>query len=378
MKPRIIWIIDSLGPGGAENLTLSIMKQLDRDRYDFRVCFFKEKHGNPIKDELLKIGIPVDMVHMPNLRHPANLPKLIKYLRTYRPQVIHTQLQFANILGNIAAAVLGMPSISTLHTVDNPVKTTSYWRNQITWFVLRNLCSKVIAVSENTRQFHISKGKIPEDKIVTIYNGIDISSFRPLDKSGFAKKRRSLNLPPDGLVFTTIAVLRKLKGIQFMIEAMPEILKLTPDFRYLIVGDGEYGETLKKLVSTSNLGGHVVFTGQRKDIPEILAISDVFVLPTLTEALPTVLIEAMAAQKAIIASNVGGVPEMVENEKNGLLVPPADPVSLANACSQLAQDTKRREAMAKQGYLIAHEKFEIKKLIHKLNDLYDELIKNGR
>jgi glycosyltransferase involved in cell wall biosynthesis len=373
VKLKVIWIIDALGAGGAERLTFSILEKFDRSKFDLRVCVLKVKRGNPIAIELEQIGIPVDLLLVPNLRHPANLPRLVRYLRAQKPDLIHTQLEFADILGNIAAKLLGIPCVSTLHTLDNPEEGKAHWRNIFKWTVLRYFCSRIIAVSESTRQHHLRFGKLETNKIITIYNGIVLSAFGELDSNEIREGRLSINLDPDSTVLVTVAVLRELKGIQYMIEAMELLVKHTPDLRYLIVGDGKYGDNLKDLARRKGLEKHILFAGQRSDIRMMLGISDVFVLPTLTEALPTVLMEAMAAKKAIVASEVGGVPEMVTDKVNGLLVPPADPSALATACITLMEDKALRERLAMAGYKTSQEHFNIFKQIATLEDLYQEL-----
>jgi glycosyltransferase involved in cell wall biosynthesis len=377
-KIKIIWIIDGLGHGGAERLTLSILEKFDRTRFDIRVCALQVRQGNPIAQALEAIGIPVDLVPIPNLRNPANLPRLIQYLRTHRPHLIHTQLQFATILGSIAARLLGIPNITTLHTLDKPEEGTSFWRNQIMWTILRFFCDRVIAVSESTRQHHMRFGKIPAEKIFTIYNGLDLQKFKPLDTQAHAAKRKDLGLELNAIVAVTVAVLRAPKGIQFMLEAMTQLCKKNPDLQYLVVGDGDHGPALKEIVKKHNLEKQVIFAGQRNDIGDILAVSDFFVLPTLTEALPTVLIEAMASQKAIIASAVGGVPEMITTGVNGLLVPPADPSALAKACQQLIDNMPQRAAFAAQGLNICQEKFDLRVQINALETLYQNLLEKKK
>ena len=164
-----------------------------------------------------------------------------------------------------------------------------------------------------------------------------------------------------------------------MIEALPFILKVVPEARYLVVGSGDHEGALKELVKTLGLTDRVIFSGARSDIPDLLATSDLFVLPTLGEALPTVLAEAMAAQKPIIASNVGGVLEMVEHGRNGLLIPPADPARLVEACLQLLQNPAQAQAMARAGRQIVEQRFDIRKQVQCLSDLYQEtLTKRGK
>lgn len=377
-KYKIIYIIDSLGPGGAERMTFSIINKFDKEKFDIRVCVLQVQHGNPVAKELESIGIPVDLLNIPTLRHPANLPKILYYLYKHRPNLIHTQLEFANIFGNLASFLLQIPSVSTLHTLGNEDKGTAFLRNRLMWLCQKYFCSRIIAVSESTRQHHIFYGKLPHKKILTLYNGIDLQSFGKYTLNDGKERKALLGIPENMTVLLTIAVLRELKGIQYMLKAIPEIVKKAPDIRYLIVGDGPYGETLKSLVESLKIEDYVIFTGQRKDIPELLDICDIFVLPTLTEALPTVLIEACAAQKAIIASNVGGVPEILTEGINGHIIPPADSQSLIHACLNLIQNKVQREAMSIAGLQVAKQKFDIQQQISSLEKLYEGLIENGR
>lgn len=377
-KHKIIWMIDSLGPGGAERMTFSIINNLDREKFDIRVCALQVQHGNPVAKELESIGIPVDLLNIPNLRHPANLPKILNYLRTYRPHLIHTQLEFADIFGNVAGFLLHIPSVSTLHTLGNPDQGTAYWRNKIMWLCQKYFCSRTIAVSESTRQHHILYGKLPAQKVITVYNGIDLPSFGKQNPDSVKEIRHFFDIPENVTVLLTIAVLRELKGIQYMLEALSKIIKQVPNVRYLIVGDGNYDETLKAMAKSLGIQEYVIFAGQRRDVPELLGLCDIFILPTLTEALPTVLIEACAAQKAIIASSVGGVPEIVTDGINGRLVPPADSQSLEKACLDLIPHKGQIEAMGLAGLQIAQEKFDIRQQILSISNLYQDLIKNGR
>lgn len=378
MKTRVLWIIDSLGHGGAERMTLSILEKFNREKFDLRVCTLQVKQGNPIGKELEKIGIPVDVVEIPVLRRLSNLPKLIIYIKKHDPDIIHTQLEFADTLGSIASKLLGKPCISTQHTLGNPQSGSDYWRNQLTWFSLRNFSTKVIAVSEDARKFYIQKAGIPNNKVVTIYNGIDLTRFTAVEAEVIHQKRETFKIPEGSVTFVTIAILREPKGIQYMLQAMPHILEKIPNFHYLVIGDGEYGETLKQLANSLGVDKNVIFAGQRKDINEILQISNCFVLPTLTEALPTVLIEAMAARKAIIASRVGGIPEMVTDGENGLLVEPGKYEDLAKTCIKLAQDVGLRDSMASKGNTIVQEKFNIENLVETISKTYLEAIKNAK
>jgi glycosyltransferase involved in cell wall biosynthesis len=168
----------------------------------------------------------------------------------------------------------------------------------------------------------------------------------------------------------TVAVLRPPKGIQFMIRALPTILAAHPNTYYLIVGSGAHQDALREEVRRAAIEDRVLFAGMRRDVPRVLAASDLFVLPTLTEALPTVLAEAMAAKLPIVASRVGGIPEMIQDGQNGILVQPEDPETLAGACIQLLNSPEKRIEMGAAGHRIANQKFSIERQVHQLKELY--------
>jgi glycosyltransferase involved in cell wall biosynthesis len=309
------------------------------------------------------------------LRDPVAVPHLVRYLRNHKVDLLHTQLEFSDTLGSIAAKIVGIPTVSTLHNFDDPPRDSLYyWRLKLRWWILNRFCDRVIAVSEGTRQHHMRVGGLAPEKVVTMYNGIDLSRFTRPIQADLQAGRQALGIPPDAPILITVAVLRSAKGIQYMIEALPTILETVPETRYLVVGSGEHENSLKELARSSGVADRVIFTGTRNDVPDLLALSDLFVLPTLDEALPTVLAEAMAAQKPIVASRVGGVPEMVEPGHNGLLVPPADPASLADGCIKILMNTDRAQAMGDAGRSIVEKQFNIRQQSQQLSDLYQELL----
>lgn len=374
-RARIVLLIDSLGMGGAERLLTIYLKHFDTDRFEPRVCALQIRENNPIGAAIEQLGIPVDLVPVRHLRDALAVPRLVAYLRRQKADLLHTQLEFSDTLGSLAARIVGIPTVSTLHTYDDPPQgSRTYRRLKLRWWILRKFCDRVIAVSEGTRQHHLRLGGLPPDKVVTLYNGIDLSRFDGHHKTGHAAHRQTFGIPPEAPVLITVAVLREAKGIQYMIKALPTILEAVPEARYLVVGDGEQEQVLKELAGSLGVADRVIFTGVRNDIPDLLAIGDLFVLPTLGEALPTVLAEAMAAQKPIVVSEVGGVPEMVEHGRNGLLVPPATPASLAEACCQLLQNRAQADAMACAGREVVEQRFNIQQQGQRLGDLYQELL----
>lgn len=372
----IIWMIDSLGHGGAEQLMPSILKNLNKAGYNIRVCALQVKSGNPIAAELERLDLPVDQLQIPNLRHPYNLFRILRYLQMHRPQILHTQLEFADILGGISAKILRIPVISTLHTLDTieePLNTAT-WRLKLRWFILKKITDLIISVSEKTREHHIQTAKFNPEKIITIYNGVELEKFRKTLNRQNANIRQELNIPTDSKIILTVAVLREPKGIQFMLNSLPEIRKRHPNTHYLIVGEGTHKAHLLNIVKSLGLEKNVTFAGHRNDIPALMHASQLFVLPTLIDALPTVLIEAMAAELPIVASNVGGIPEIIEDRVNGLLVPAGDPKKLTEACLMLLENKKISNELVQAGGQIIRKRFDIKVQVDHLISCYEGLI----
>ncbi len=371
---HIIYLIDGLGMGGAERLMIPLLQHLDRARFLPRVAYLHARDGNPLLPDLHALHIPVDYLPVQHLRDLTALPRLRRYLQRHQADLVHTQLEFSNILGNLAAKTLHLPSVCTLHVLpssESRLKTRLH--QHLEWLALRLFCDRVIAVSEQTREDYRARSGIPAYRLVTIYNGIDLTPFTRLQPDlERASVRSEFSLPPDVFLLITVAVLRPPKGIESMIRALPAVLQAHPNTCYLIVGDGPHRHALEQEVHTLGLTRQVIFAGMRRDIPRLLAASDLFILPTLTEALPTVLAEAMAARLPILASAVGGIPEMVQDGLNGRLVTPGQPEDLANACIDLLSNPQARQRMGQQGWQIVQTRFNIVTQVRQLETLYEE------
>jgi glycosyltransferase involved in cell wall biosynthesis len=371
-KYRIAYLIDGLSMGGAERLMVPILKHLSREYFEPYVCAMQSKDGNPMADELGALGVPVECLNIKRLRDLDALPRLTRYLKGIEADIVHTQLEAANILGNISAKLLRLPSVCTIHVMPSlDVKTKTKLHQKVEWFALRHFCNRVVSVSEEARQYHIQISGSSAEQVTTIYNGIDLSAFADMD---YAQERQAVRaefgIPSDASVLITVAVLRPPKGIQFMIRALPAVLARHPNTYYLIVGSGPHQQVLNEEVANAGVNGHVIFAGMRKDVPRLLAASDVFVLSTLTEALPTVLAEAMAARLPLIASRVGGIPEMIADGQNGFLVEPEDIDGLSRICIRLLENSDERAAMGAAGWKIVHQKFNIERQVEQLKELY--------
>jgi glycosyltransferase involved in cell wall biosynthesis len=334
----------------------------------------QERSGNPVAEEIGRLGIRVDRVSVERLRDLSAIPRLVRYLRAVRADVVHTQLEFADGIGTVAARLARVPAVSTQHTMYEPGRWTRAWaRNRLGDLALGTLSSRIIAVSDEARAHYERARPYPRRRLLTLRNGIDLTRFEAAASEGPAV-RRELGIPDGVPVLATVAVLRPDKGIQHMIAALPAVLGAVPDARYLVVGDGEHRDALEQAALEAGVADRVVFAGSRTDVPRVLAACDLFVLPTLADALPTVLAEAAAAGVPIVASRIGGVPEMCVDGRNGVLVDPGRPEGLADACARVLADPALRARLGAAGRELARERYDIRVQAGRLADLYRTLI----
>lgn len=373
---RVLFLIDSLGHGGAEHLLSAYLRHFPDLNVAAEVCALQERDGNPMAEPIRGLGVPVRTLAVTRLLRPDAYSQVNHAIETAKPDVIHAQLEFATILGGLAAHRRSIPMISTLHTIGKPDPLTrAALRFRIEAWSLRRLADRVVAVSEFARREYLADFGLSPSKVVTIHNGIDVERFRA--RPGMrAAARSELGIPSSVPLAITVAVLRGPKGIDDMLEAMPAAVERIPNLHYIVVGEGPARHDLERLVSERGLDGRVIFTGNRSDVPEMLAAADVFVLPSHTEALPTAVAEAMAAGLPVVATRVGGVPEMVDGD-TGILVEPGDQHGLAVAIGDILTEPDMGSELGERGAQRAEQRFEIRKQARRLVTEYRKLIPLG-
>ena len=374
---RVLYLIDSLGPGGAEHLLAAYLPFLRRAGVVPTVVALQEQQGNPVARRIAAQGIPVTELGIRRLRQRGAFGRVREAIAAADPEVVHTQLEFAAVLGIPAARLRGLPTVATLHTLDAPPprsRLALHFR-LMAWALRR--ARRVIAVSEITRRHYLERARLRPERVVTIFNGIDPTAFQcgPLER---AEARAACGIPLDAPVLATVAVQREPKGIQHMLAALPQVASAFPEIRYLLVGDGPHRPALEQQAAQLGVAGRVVFAGSREDVAGLLAAADIFVLPSLTEALPTVIAEAMAAGLPIVATTVGGIPEMVRHGEAALLVPPADPEALAATVLRLLANPRQAAAMGRSGRRVVAERFDIRTQARALADDYRALVAGRR
>ena len=375
MKPKIkiLYIITSSGIGGAERILYYTATGLDYNKYDISVCSLK-KMGE-IAEDLEKQGIEVYCLHMGDresfwgwLSSIIALIRLFPYLIRIRPTIVHSFLFRANILARIAGYLTGVPIVISSVRVMGGEKKYFHYVERITSFMVDHY----VTVSESVKRYIIDKSKISAEKISVIYNGVNIKSQ---DNSYEQNPKMPFKTGDKDRILMTVGRLHKQKGHCYLIQAVSKVRKEFPNVKLLVAGEGEEENNLKKLVKSLDLMNEVIFAGLSSDIERILPMAELFILPSLWEGLPNALLEAMAAGKPVVATKVGGIPEIVVHGETGILIPPRDTDALAIAIIDLLQNRLKEKDMGEAGRIRAAKRFSIYKMIEKTENLYQELLK---
>ncbi|HEU4888840.1 MAG TPA: glycosyltransferase family 4 protein, partial [Thermoanaerobaculia bacterium] len=368
---RLLWLIDSLHMGGAESLVMPFAKNLDRERYELFVCSLGTIGSNALEPELRAAGIPTTNLGARNLRDAAAFRRLRDFVKEQRIDLVHAHLTYSAIWSAWLSRQTGIPSIASLHVAPSATreqnKTLRYRvltdvRDRLMRFALDRWSSAVIMVSDALRQTYLAGGGLRAEKLRVVHNGIEVERFHRDRAETREQLLRELDLPPDARIAVTVAVLRPGKGIEVLLEAV----RLLPDLHFVIVGDGSMREKWQ-----TGSPANVHWTGFRRDVDAILAGCDLFVHPSLDDAFPTVLLEAMAAGLPVVASRVGGIPEIVDDGVTGRLVPPGDAPQLASAI----RDVMGNRTMGDTALTIARQRFSTEAWIERLTRVYAEVLR---
>ena len=372
---RVLHLIDSLGHGGAERVLVTVCRELSRRGVDVHVGVMQERDGNPAADQIAQLGIPVRSLDVRSLRHPRGYTAVRDVIRDVAPDGVHTHLEFANVLGTLASYRQKIPSLATLHTLDAPAPPSRAWiRARAVAFVLRRYARLVVTVSESARAHHLAFGTLRADRAAVIYNGTDLAAATLPGPADRERIRRSLDLPEDAPVVTTVAVQRDGKGLDVLIEAIAAVRAQQPLAVCLLVGDGPLRNALESRVRADGLHGVVRFLGMRSDVLAVLLASDVYVQPSLVDALPTTVMEAMAAGLPIVATHTGGIPEMVDHGRTGMLVEPGRADLLASAILDLLEHPEQRRLVGDRARHEALDRFHPASAVDRLMECYQMVL----
>jgi len=353
---------------------INVVKGIDNSRFTHIICYLGENRGG--KNTLTEQGYEVIYLGFKK-RHldrfnPLVLAKLSRILRGKNIDLLHCHKHKPAVYGVLASLVSGrIPVIEHVHGLS---RTRSINR-RLANLVIYRFINKVIAVSDSVRQDIIqSNWRVDPSKIITVKNCIDLTTIDAISISKNEARSR-IGLAEDEIVFGTVGRLASTKGQSFLIEAFSKVRTQLKHSRLVIIGSGPLLGELEKLAKNLGVYPRVLFTGYRNDIFEILKGFDIFVLPSLAEGLSIALLEAMASRLPVIASRVGGIPEVFGNSDCGKLVPSKNIHALASAMIDIASlDDYSKKALGKHGRHRIEDEFTTDIMIKKLTGIYESVL----
>jgi len=371
-RPRVLTLLVGYGVGGAEQLILDTAPRLRALGFDLRSAALKGP--GPLLPELEAQGVPSVAL---GARHRGDLAvvlRLAALLRKERIDILHSHLFLANLAGRIAGRLAGVPVIfSGQHDTD--VWMRPHHRLIERWSA--RLADRVIACSEAVRAWEIGTIGQPPEKVTTLRNAI----VPPAEPSEADRRsaRAALGASSDDLLVGTLGRLfEPKKGLSVFIDAAAAVLQRVPRARFVLVGDGPARADLEARAARAGLGDRLRFAGGRRDVARLLSAYDLFVQPSIWEGFGLTLVEAMAVGLPVVATDVGGIPEIVRHGRDGILVPAGDAAALASAIAALLDDPARRSAFAAEGRHRARTEFHIDRLVAETAALYrDALARRG-
>jgi len=366
----VLHLVEDMRIGGLEKVLASIVLHLDKNR--FRPEVWCLAHGGEMAEELIRQGVTVRILHLTTYYNALNILRLAMLMRDKHFHILHTHGYYGSTFGRLSSLLAHVPIILT-HVHSTYYNYTK--RNLIIEKMLSSFTDKIICVSRAVQSFVTETEKFSEEKTCVLYNGVAWPTANvPPDDALLLKSR--LGIGNQELVLTVVASLTTIKGHAILFQALHHLSPEVPPFKLMVVGDGPERYRLESLAKDLGIASRVIFTGARNDVPKLLMISDIFILPSIErEGLSMGIIEAMAAGLPVISTWVGGIPEVVENGTSGLLVEPKNILALADALCILMRDRDLREQMGKVGKDVYLKHFTLKNMMDNLETLYERLVR---
>ena len=355
---RVCHVSMCLQTGGLERLLVDFARFHDRKKFELQFLALSGD-GQPAAD----IRAEKCVVHVLNedlsIRKLQSLTQLVRHLKQQRAQIVHTHNTYAHFYGALAARLAGVPIvINTQHGGGCGKGWKARWQ-----FKLANRWTqRVVGVSQDAARLCQQQDRRSQDKITSIWNGINLDRF-------------PYHGPKPTPIAISVARLSAIKDFPTLLRAVRLVLPQVPDFRLRIVGDGPERATLESLIDELNLRLHVELLGERHDVPALLSESGFFVSSSLSEGISLTLLEAMAVGLPVVATAVGGTPEIVLDGQTGRLAPAGDPAALARTIIDLCGERELWSAMGMLGRQRVEQNFEIKQMIRSYEALYQEFLR---
>ena len=358
-KIKILYLITGLKTGGAEMILKNLVKKLDK-KFDPVVVSITPI--GEIGKDMLNNGIKVLSLEVKRKWNFLLIFRLVKIIKQEKPVILHAHLFHANLLGRIINLFYKeIINISTIHSIDFGGDFRE-WLIKIT----NKLCDTTVVVSHNVSDMMLKKNIVPKNKIKTIYNGVDLNFFYLQNNS---KKHR--NYP----ILLSVGRLAPVKGYIFLIQAIKILKTKYPEMLLIVLGKGEEMKKLEQQIKNLNLEKNILLLGSKNNVIDYLKICDIFVLSSLWEGMPVAILEAMASGLLIVATKVGGVPELIEDKKSGFLAESENAENLADKIDYVINLSKeKKQEIIKNARQIVENKFSLEKMVAEYEKLYEKLL----
>ncbi len=369
---RVFHLIKGLGRGGAEMLLAEGIRFADRQRFEYAYGYLLPGK-NAVAPCLKAAGADVTCFRAgTSVAIALSAGRVAAHLRSHGVHVLHCHLPVAGVVGRVAGRLAGVPVVYTEHSVMEVYRRLPRRLNLLTW----KWQDRVIAVSQGVAD-SIRAWVDTDVPVDVILNGVDTGRFRRNRPEG-DRIRASLGIPSDAPVIGTVAGFREVKRLQDWLEAARLLQERHPDAHFVLVGDGPLREHITQLVATLGLGATVHLSGLRDDVRPYLAAMDVYMISSQVEGLPIALLEAMAMECAVVATAVGGIPEVVGAGDCGMLVEPGRPDLLAAAASSLLASRAGLRSRGQSARHIVESRFSLGQMVRRVEATYTEVVEQHR
>lgn len=365
-RARVLYLSHAFMVGGAEEMVLNLVRHLP-DR--FEPCVSCINQAGPIGEEIRNTGVPFRVLGLdPGIRRPWSLIGIQRHLRELQPDIVHTFLLTASLYGRLAAMLAHVPIIVGTEVNIYEKKRA---RHALAERLLMRGTDRVIVSAESVRDFYIQQIQADPARVEVIYNAVDWSQLGTTMAPDAL--RASAGVPAAAPLAGIIARLTEQKAHRYLFDAMASTPGLA-SLHLLVVGDGELGDDLRARVECLGLSARVHFLGARRDLGNLLAAIDLFVMPSLWEGLPLSMVLAMGAGLPVVATRVAGIPEVVQDGVTGMLVPPADMTALGSAMARLVSDPALRQTLGAAAAAFVRPRFGVDQYVESVTRVYDRLL----
>ena len=356
-RERVIHLIQALDNGGCENMLLRILPRLT----DFEHKIITLNHRGELADQFEKKNIAVGNINQKNIFDIFSYFRLLKEIRKEKPDIIFTYLFHADFVGRLFLQIFTKAKIIPfLRTTYNHKK---YFSARLFEKLTKYFVKNYLANSESVKNFYAENIGVNPEIITVIPNGVDVDFYAKIKRD--ENLRESLGIEKEDLAIICVANLHINKGHKYLLEAFENIYKENKNIKLLLVGNGDEKENLLKQIENYESKNNILFLGKRTDVPQLLKISDIFVLPTLFEGMSNAILEAMAIGMPVVTTGILENRELIKDEKVGILIPTRDAIAIQKNISLLLQNESFRKSLEENARKDIAENYSLKTIIKK-------------